>query len=54
MMRMMVDRGGTELGRDLDSPHACCFISWSLLCTHRTCACLLLVAMLLHSNALPL
>ena len=40
-------------GRDLVSPHACCFVSWLLQCTHRKRPCLLLVAVLLHCHALP-
>ena len=48
---MMVGLGSMERGRDLVSPQVCYFVSWSLLCTHRTCACLLLVAMLLRCNA---
>ena len=42
------------MGRDLVSLHACCFVSCLLLCTHRTCSCLLPVAMWLRCYALPL
>ena len=40
-------------GPDLVSPHACCFISWLLHCTHRKPPCLLPVAVLLRCRALP-
>ena len=49
-----VDCRSTMMGRDLVLPHAWSFVSCLLLCTHRTCPCLLLVAMLLHCNTLPL
>ena len=39
---------------DLVSPHACCFVSWLLQCTHRKRHCLLLVAVLRRCYALPL
>ena len=47
-------RRSSTNGCDLVSPHACCFVSWLLLCTHRKRPCLLLVAMLLGCHALPL
>ena len=40
-------------GPALASPHAGCFISWLLHCTHRSCSCLVLVASLLPCFALP-
>ena len=44
----------TVTGSGLASPHACCFVSWLLHCTHRRHPCFLLVAMHLHCHALPL
>ena len=44
----------TVTGPALASPHACCFISWLLCCTHRRRPCFQLVAMLLRCHALPL
>ena len=44
----------TETGPALASPHACCFVTWLLGCTHRMRPCFLLVAKPLHCPALPL
>ena len=44
----------TVTGPALASPHACCFVSWLLCCTHRRRPCFLLVAMQLHGRALSL
>ena len=48
-----VTRMDTETGPALASPHACCFVTWLLRCTHRRHPCFLLVAMPLHCPALP-
>ena len=42
-----------EKGPVLALPHACCFVTWLLHCTHRRRPCFLLVAMPLHCLALP-
>ena len=44
----------TETGPALASPHACCFVTWLLCCTHRRHPCFLLVAMPLHCPTFPL
>ena len=44
----------TAAGLPLASPHACCFVSGSLRCTHRRPPCFPLVAMPLHCCAVLL
>ena len=44
----------TKTEPPLASPHACCFVTWLLRCTHRMHSCFLLVAMPLLCPALPL
>ena len=52
MIRQRTSRDDTGTGPELALPHACCFVSWSLHCTHRKCPCLLLLAMLQRCYAL--
>ena len=54
MKRPKIAGVDTVTGPALASPHACCFVSWLLHCTHRRPPCFQLVAMLLRCHALPL
>ena len=53
MTRQRTSGEDTLTGLALVSPHACCFVSWLLHCTHRKRPCFLLVAMLQGCYALP-
>ena len=51
-MRQRTSGEDTLTGRALALPHACCFVSWLLHCTHRKSPCFLRFAILLRCYAL--